>query len=246
MVTVGTHGSARVRAAALTDRGCLHPDNQDRMLVDARGGVFVVADGVGGLADAGSTAQAVVDGLAGGARHVSAPAGPHARESVRAAVRAVVAEVNGWVRAASRYGPGNTGATAALLVLRADVAVVGHLGDCRVYLAHAGTLRRLTDDHALATGELTGFVGMAEPAVPDVSLHVLQPGDRLLLCTDGLPSGVTDGELDGQLDEGVGAVDDLSGACRRLVDRARRGGALDDITVVAVRYGGPHAGGERR
>ena len=68
---------------------------------------------------------------------------------------------------------------------------------------------------------------------PGVPLHELRAGNRLLLCTDGLTSGVDDAAL-GEL---------LSGACdvyrasRALVDAARAGGATDDISVIAVECG---------
>lgn len=213
-----------IRCAARTDAGSHHADNQDRMLADARAGWFVVADGIGGMADAGATAQIVVDELP--ARVL---ARIRAHEDVGRAVLAATAEVNNRVRATARHGPGTTGSTAALLIVQGGSAVVVHLGDSRIYLARYGRLARLTVDHALPSGELTRFVGMPGSAEPDASLHAVLPGDRLLLCTDGL----------------VGALDDehvcrllgsarLDAACRELVSAARAAGAVDDVTVIVV------------
>jgi protein phosphatase len=146
---------------------------------------------------------------------------------------AVAAELNEQVRRTARCGAGNTGAAAALLLVRAGRALAVHLGDSRIYLTRGGRLRRLTKDHALPAGQLTRFVGMNGVVRPGVSLHDLEAGDRMLLCTDGLTGGVDDYRVGALL----ATSSDVHVACRSLVDAARAGGSADDISMIAVEYG---------
>jgi serine/threonine protein phosphatase PrpC len=216
-----------IRCATGTRTGRLHDENEDRAGTDLERGTFVVADGIGGLADAAATADAVVHRFPRLVyEQVEALRGP----DVEAVVTAIVAELNALVRQAARSGPGTTGAATALLLVRDGLALAVHLGDSRIYLARAGQLHRLTEDH-VHDGRLTRFVGMPGEVVPGVSVHEIHPGDRLLLCTDGLTGGVDDEALGALLTGG-----EVDVVCRRLVDAATEGGAVDDITVITVDY----------
>jgi protein phosphatase len=222
-----------IRCATRTRTGRLHAENEDRAGTDVEHGTFVVADGIGGLADAAATADAVVHRFPIQVyEQVDALRGP----DVEAVVTSVVAELNDLVRRAARTGPGTTGAATALLLLRDGLALAVHLGDSRIYLARAGRLVRLTEDH-VRDGRITRFVGMPGDVVPGVSVHEVLPGDRLLLCTDGLTRSVDDEALGVLLTGG-----EVDAVCRRLVDAAAEGGAVDDVTVIAVDYG-PGGGG---
>lgn len=153
--------------AVRTDAECVHDENQDRVRAEPCRGTFVVADGMGGLAD------------------------PDGARSVTGAM----VELNEQVRRTALCGPGTTGAATALLLVRGRAALAVHLGDSRIYHARSGRVARLTRDHALGGGLLTRFVGMGGAVVPGVSRHELRPRDRLRLCTDGLTGGVEDAEL---------------------------------------------------
>ncbi|RKT55174.1 PP2C family protein-serine/threonine phosphatase [Saccharothrix australiensis] len=223
-----------IRCATRTRTGRLHDENQDRLVAHPDSGTFLVVDGMGGLADAAATAQAVVDLLPRGAcARAAASDGPDATRRVTE----VLAELNERVRAGARTGPGTTGAAIALVLVRGGRALVAHLGDSRVYLARDGRVRRLTEDHA-SDGHLTRFVGMPGAVVPGVSVHELAAGDRVLLCTDGLTNSVDDHALGVLLTSAGG----LESACARLVDAAARGGAVDDISVIAVEIGAGWSG----
>ncbi|WP_131785930.1 PP2C family protein-serine/threonine phosphatase [Protofrankia symbiont of Coriaria ruscifolia] len=124
-----------------------------------------------------------------------------------------------------------------MLLVRDGLALLAHLGDSRIYLARDGRLQRLTEDHT-RDGQLTRFVGMPGEVVPGVSVLELRAGDRILLCTDGLTGSVDDQALA----ELLNTTDEVDGACRRLVEAAAAGGAVDDISVIAVEYGVRDAG----
>lgn len=211
-----------------TCAGGVHGENQDRAAADPVRGTFVVADGMGGLADGALTAATVAAHLPA---LVSESVGSLTGAAVVGAVTAAVATLNDRVRRTARHGPGNTGAATALLVVRDGCALAVHLGDSRIYLARRGGLSQLTDDHAAAGGRLTRFVGMDGIVRPGVSVHPLHQGDRLLLCTDGL-SGIGDAAVRDTLTGSRG----LDVACDALVQAARQGGSTDDVTVIAVEY----------
>jgi protein phosphatase len=115
-----------------------------------------------------------------------------------------------------------------------DSAVIGNLGDSRAYLLRDGEIRLVTTDHA---GEfqssITRFVGDPRGVQPDVFVEALRPGDRLLLCSDGLTRHVPDAEI------ATTVWGDLDRAATALVDLAKSRGGEDNITVVlyAVRRG---------
>ncbi|WP_250280884.1 PP2C family protein-serine/threonine phosphatase [Frankia sp. CiP1_Cm_nod2] len=224
-----------IRYAARTRTGHLHSDNQDRLAADVERGTFIVVDGMGGLAEASATAQAVVEQFPRRVRErVTALHGP----DVAQAVTAVAAELNERVRQGARAGPDSTGAAVALLLVRDGLALVVHLGDSRIYLARDGRLRRLTEDHTRG-GQLTRFVGMPGEVVPGVSVTELYACDRILLCTDGLTGSVDDRALA----ELLTTPDGLDGVCGQLVEAATAGGAVDDISVIAIEYDARNARG---
>jgi protein phosphatase len=192
--------------------------------------MFIVVDGMGGLADAAATAQLVVDQLPS---RVCRSVSVLNRPDVAGAVGDAAAEFNERVRSTARCGPGTAGAAAALLLIRDGLALAVHLGDSRIYLARGGRIHRLTDDHS-HDGQLTRFIGMAGDAIPGVSVHELDAGDRMLLCTDGLTGCVSDQELA----EVLRTVDEVDHVCAQLIDVAAAGGAIDDISLIAVEYGG--------
>ena len=144
-----------------------------------------------------------------------------------------------------------TTASAVLIEQRksgALLASIGHVGDSRVYLYRGGELRQLTDDHSWVGEQIRSGVmsdadarrhpwrnvvtraisGGADPEVDVIELQ-LEPGDRLLLCSDGL-SGVVPAEEMGALV----ARESLDEACQALIDAANAAGGPDNITTVLI------------
>jgi serine/threonine protein phosphatase PrpC len=135
--------------------------------------------------------------------------------------------------------------------------IIGHVGDSRAYLLRGGKLKRLTRDHTLGErlsaegmdaetdrllSELRNVLMQALGAnesdwKPDVHDYVLEDGDQLLLCTDGLTGMVDDASIEAILNKNTEAV----AACRRLVDVALDKGGRDNITAIVARYRIPGA-----
>jgi protein phosphatase len=149
----------------------------------------------------------------------------------------------------SLKGMGTTLTVAYSLGLEVFIA---HAGDSRAYLFHEGRVQQVTHDHTyvqrlvdagMLTREaaahhqlrnaLTNVLGGANRSV-DVELDRLHaaPGDRLLLCSDGLTGTMKDEEIAAILERTPSA----SEACRRLVDLALERGAPDNVTVIVARY----------
>jgi protein phosphatase len=230
--------------AWLTDVGRVRSENQDACteLRHASGArLWVVADGMGGH-QGGATASRLALEALGEA---------FAREPRVGAewLRRSLEEANARIYRAAGRSPDlfGMGTTCVALLLSADGAAwVAHVGDSRAYRLRDGELRPLTADHsAVAELERRGLISAAEAAVhprrnellrsigveSDVEVDVapvdVRPGDRLLLCSDGLCGVVPESEIAALLGAGPPAQ-----AARALVDAANARGGPDNVTVV--------------
>ena len=130
-------------------------------------------------------------------------------------------------------------------------ALVAHVGDSRAYLWRDGTLDQITRDHSWVEEQITlgilsedearqhpwrnlvtrALAGAEEPRV-DLTPVSLEPGDRVLLCSDGLSSPLTDAAIAEILARTPpGRPEDL---CRALVDAANEAGGPDNVTVIVI------------
>lgn len=207
-----------------TDVGLLRSGNEDALLVLPEADVLGVADGLGGHA-AGEVASALavaelreaLTGLAG----AEADAVPGALAEALQRAHARVAE-SGQER--ERRGMGTT---AVVLHLRPGRAWVAHVGDSRAYLLSGGRLAQLTRDHE-RLGSLTQALGLGVVR-PDVAELETGPGNRLLLCTDGLTNTTDEDDIAELLATGTPQE-----ATDALVLVALQNGGLDNVTVVVA------------
>lgn len=236
--------SVRVKAAGMTDAGRLRPVNQDYVLIGPNKDIFLVADGMGG-----HTMGEVASRIA--AQYIVAqlqfPAAGGAAESVIEAVRRANSAVY-QINYARDYAPGTgMGTTLAGVWLPAGgEAVIFHVGDCRVYRYRRGELERLTRDHSLHQAWKDGgqlgpeptrnfvlrAIGPWDHVDPEVSVQTLQPGDTLLICSDGLFGMLSDSEIGAILGEADGIS--LERASARLIEAANQRGGRDNISVLLV------------
>ncbi|HEX3152230.1 MAG TPA: protein phosphatase 2C domain-containing protein [Gemmataceae bacterium] len=176
------------------------------------------------------------------------------RSSDAHAERVTVAlrEANTRVFAASQNNQGarGMGCTAEVVLVDGASAVVGHVGDSRVYRMRGGKLVQITRDHTLVgrlvelgqitpaeaevhprRSELHQAIGGRPDVYPDVYAVALEPGDWIIVCSDGLSNQVTLDAMQGVLRDARNA----ERAARRLVNLALFEGALDNVTVAVVR-----------
>ncbi len=241
----------RVIAAGRSDVGRVRDSNEDALLL--RDSVYAVADGMGGhLAGevASATALQPIEELDGRIFQDNAAAVTALSDAVVAANERVsqLAIENPDYR-----GMGTT-LTAALVEGRR--LHVAHVGDSRAYLLRDGHFSQLTDDHTLVqhlvdegqiTREeaarhpqrsvITRAIGVSEEVEVDSMSLELQPGDQVLLCSDGLSGVVEDDEIAGTLLQ----VEEIDAAADALVGLANDAGGPDNITVLLLRYEDPDA-----
>ena len=222
---------------AATDVGRVRKGNEDSFLASPP--TFAVADGMGG-ANGGEVASAMaVEVLRRGAEDPCQSLELLAREADRS------------IRERGRRDPSLRGMGTTLTAVRigGGVARIAHVGDSRAYLLRGGRLRRLTRDHTLVDqlvreGLLTAARAATHPnknvlvnvlgggvslAVDESSVR-LKPGDRLLLCTDGV-TGLVDDRRIAQI---LSTVPDPRHAARALVATANLGGGHDNSTAIVV------------
>ncbi len=232
----------RITHAVLTDPGHKHDENQDRAYIDPKQGLYLVSDG---MAESLSP-QIVVDHLPELLSRALAGIRDLADERAPRCVRWALAEISQQVRREREQRLDMLGATIVLALLRGSKALIAHLGDSRAYLLREGKLERLTRDHSVVqrlvdldwitaeeardrgNGGPTRYAGMPGVGEADVRCLELLPGDRLLLCSDGLTELVPDQELAELLNRELTPPQ----SCERLVAAANRAGGDDNSTVV--------------
>jgi serine/threonine protein phosphatase PrpC len=229
----------RLVIGAATDVGRVREGNEDAYLVDDAMGLVAVADGMGG-----HRAGEVASATALEALRAAITSGRPLRESIQDANEAVFRKS---LTDNSLRGMGTT-LTAGTLA-SGGTLLVGHVGDSRAYLLHDGELKQVTVDHSLVEelvreGRLTADEAAVHPqrsiitralgvdASVDVDVYPVElaPGDRLLLCSDGLTGMVQADEIAATLRR----EDDPTRAATQLVDAANAAGGEDNITVVVV------------
>ncbi|NYJ06645.1 protein phosphatase 2C domain-containing protein [Petropleomorpha daqingensis] len=235
----GRNTMAYLDCAGRTDIGLVRENNEDAIVTGSR--FVAVADGLGGHAG-GEVASRLATEL------VAASFTGGSLDELATAVRAANFAV--WERGSSTAGSEGMGTTLVAAGLVGDgVLGVVHVGDSRAYLVRDGGLQRLTEDHTVAAqmvrdGELTEADAVGHPhrsvltralgVGPDVPLDAVEravvPGDRLVLCSDGLFNHVPDDEL---------AALALSGASPQaavdtLLELGLARGGEDNLSVVVA------------
>jgi protein phosphatase len=233
----------RLEYSGRTDVGKTRANNEDALLVgaDTDDKLFAIADGMGS-----HKAGEVASFLTVAALKKLGP-GDCLKEAIRRADRTILA-----CRGEEEFA--DMGTTVVALRFREEdgyglAAEVAHIGDSRAYLLRAGRLRRLTEDHSLVAelvqkggipsarasdypckNVLTQALGAGDVAVEGTTFHAW-PGDRVVLCSDGLSDAVAEEEIVRVLEAFPG---DPEGAVQGLVGVALEAGGGDNVTVVVV------------
>lgn len=248
----------RITFGAQSDIGRKRAHNEDRYCTDATLGLFAVCDGMGG-SNAGEVASALaIDTIH---RHINeasqqsdrpligpvaaqvAPPTNRLASAVRDANRVIYAQ------AGKRPEWAGMGTTVVAALLTDRLLSFAHVGDSRLYLIRARSIRPLTDDHSwvaeqVRSGLMTeeeaersprrNMVTRAVGVQPEVDVSVgeieLHTGDVLLLCSDGLTRGVGAGAILHSLTR----TDDMSETAQHLISLANDAGGDDNITVVTL------------
>lgn len=232
---------------AHSETGPVRKNNQDSGYASPR--LLVVADGMGGAA-AGDLASAVaIDQFRRVDERAAADRDHTLRgEDMLALLAGAITRANDKIADLVADDPEleGMGTTVSAYLFDGDRLALAHIGDSRAYLMRDGELRRTTHDHSwvqslIDEGKITEEEAATHPhrnlllkvlngqaaTEPDLELVDIEPGDRLLICSDGL-SGLTD-------DESITRAmrrPELTDALDELIDLAHAGGGIDNITIV--------------
>ena len=249
------------QAAGKTDVGCVRANNEDNFGYDERYGIHVVCDGMGGH-EAGEVAsqlavETVIDYFrqAGAARQYPAPLltveGATPRSNALASA-VILANQAVFAAGAAHAAERRMGSTIVAVLTEGDFYSTAHVGDSRIYRVRDHAIEQLTEDHSLVMEQvrrglitreeaehsahqniIVRALGSEDAVQPDVDEHAAQSGDRLLLCSDGLPRHLT-AERILEIMERASAPEE---ACAQLIAAARDGGGEDNITCMIIRAG---------
>ncbi|MCE5247698.1 Stp1/IreP family PP2C-type Ser/Thr phosphatase, partial [bacterium] len=234
------------RIGGKTDVGATREENQDSIdyiqTPDGEWTLLVVCDGMGGHADGKLASSMAVDLI--GRRFTELSAAGDAREALRGAI----VDANAAVYSASRESgqARGMGTTCAALAVRGDEAWIAHVGDSRVYRIRPGVVERMTRDHSAVqrmvdagmitedearrhpeSNVLIRSVGVRETVEPDVrGPEKILPGDRFLLCSDGLWNVVED-----EVVAAMASMYEPQEAVEKLIALANDRGGPDNISV---------------
>lgn len=247
----------RVRYFGHTDVGMKRSHNEDAFLADPALGLFIVCDGVGGRARGEIASREAVDFIWDWFKREQAvlaerAAAGHDAESVGKLcqlMRGAIQNATYMVHSLGELNPEQRGmsTTASAFYVSGSIGVVGQVGDSRVYLARDGRVSQLTEDHTLVNYQLkhglisaeeakksrirnviTRAVGHKDYVEVDTLPIPLFPGDRILLCSDGLHGYLNDQALEQIMSKGV------QQAVLESIRFANEQGGSDNITSLLI------------
>ena len=232
------------KSAAVSHVGKIRANNQDSGYAGQH--LFVVADGMGGHAGGDVASAIAVKRIAETDRQYSSPNDAEfALRSALLAANSLLAET------VFEHGELTGMGTTVSGMLRVDDHVaIAHIGDSRIYLFRNGVLEQITADHTFVqrlvdSGRITAEEAAVHPrrsvlmrvlgdvdASPEIDTTVMKtlPGDRWLICSDGLSSFVTEEKIQAVL----AAIPTAQDAAERLIKESLDQGAPDNVTVVLV------------
>jgi protein phosphatase len=237
-------------SVAISHTGKVRANNQDSGYSGSN--LFAVADGMGGHAGgdvASSLAIARLETLDQPYESTS-----QAERAMRDAITDAAVELSDTVRLRPELA--GMGTTVSALVMVDEYAVIAHIGDSRIYLYRDESLTQITTDHTFVqrlvdSGRITPEEARYHPrrsvlmrvlgdmdSEPEVDTFIMptQPGDRWLLCSDGLSGVVDDAHMAKALSQGLPPGRTADNLLRQALD----GGAPDNVTLVLVDVGGQH------
>lgn len=231
---MGTYGESKI--------GLVRKVNEDSFYISPDEHILAVADGMGGYAGGEIASKTAVEAIAYYFKNFPCNAPEQLEKAVQYANSSIISKT--MIDPALQ----GMGTTVSLVTLAGHRAYWGHVGDSRIYLCRGGTLRQITTDHTIvqmlvAQGKikpeeaanhpqrhvLTRAAGVDESLRVDTGAFDVQPGDRILLCTDGLTSF-----LDGKFltDRVCNYSRSERDSIHDLFEQVYKNGAKDNVTAI--------------
>ncbi len=244
---------------ARSDRGCVRENNEDSYRTAQDIGLYVLSDGMGGMACGEVASRLAVDTIIEHCRELEAnPALPihggripgvsdtsnRLASAVRLANRAV------YESSRQSVGEQRMGATVVAVCFADHRVSVAHVGDSRAYRLRGGQIEQLTQDHSFVAEQvrcgrmteqeagnsqlqnvLVRALGIDSSVEVSVGEELVIDGDTVLLCSDGLTRELSDGQIAALLMEGG----DAQRVASRLIEMAKQAGGGDNISAIVLR-----------
>ena len=246
----------RRTGTGLTDVGRKRQSNEDAFFFDDRLGLYIVGDGMGGHAAGEVASQEAVETVYGmvkrGIANLHELADPLVEDDVRAASRLMESAIQAatymvFSMAEMDRGKTGMGTTLSCLLVLGEYCVTAQVGDSRIYKVNGNTVEQLTEDHTLIAWQLkqglitpqeakksphrnviTRAVGNRDYVQVDTGVVKLRPGDRFLLCSDGLHGYLRDPDIAPIVRAGG------EDAVKKFIALANERGGKDNITAILV------------
>lgn len=232
----------KISAFGLTDKGRVRAQNEDSLYVDTDNNIYAVADGLGGLPKGN-----VASGIAVQKLEEAVKARPKSRLNYQELFNSINKVI---------YEEGQTinkeigiGTTLSCLQIEGNKIYIGHVGDCSTFLFRNNELYQLTTDHTmeeeirarLKPGEdtyipeyfahtLTRCLGQSGSVEADEEVYDVQPGDRIVICSDGLPKCMEPEEI---MAKTVDALEPEK-LVKTLINISNERGSPDNVTSIAI------------
>jgi serine/threonine protein phosphatase PrpC len=242
MATVATH---RIEAAGLSDVGRRRSNNEDQMGFDEEAGIFAVCDGMGGMAAGEVASSRTVEVLLKTFREVGADPLPLEQRLQRAIVAANDAV---WTMAQQDAALSGMGTTLVAACTHGSTLLIANVGDSRAYFLRGNACVQVTEDHSCVAEHekrggagavpasmrqmITRAMGVESSVRADYYVAELEPGDRVLLATDGLTRYMDAAELARR----IPLDGDLHLCCKQLIAAAYEQGGEDNVTCLLLRF----------
>lgn len=239
----------KFNAWAKTDVGLKRSSNEDSILIDEKLGLFIVADGMGGH-EGGEVASSIAVKTA---KDVIQNQNYQKNISTENLIRRAFDEASQRIFHKSHVESPELmgmGTTMILALLKGDRLYFGNVGDSRAYLYRKPKLWQISEDHSLVNEQIkagviqeedsenvvgknviTRSVGFEKNVQPDVFVRSVQPGENILLCSDGLSGMVPDRQIAQLLADTAPAK-----VVPKAIQAAKKGGGDDNISVIFIQF----------
>lgn len=246
----------KIESYGMSNVGMKRSHNEDHYLMNDELQLYVVADGMGGHLGgefaskmAVATVEEVIQRLSGPeATVIHGLNGDHVTLAEK--LRFAIQEAGRRIYEQSLYDETlkGMGTTTVASWVEDGKAYVANVGDSRAYFIRGGKIQQITEDHSLVNEQIragilsasdakghrlkniiTRSVGYQEDVDPDIKSQELKPGDKIVMCSDGLSNLVEDKEI-----LNLVSASPLKEACQNLISLANERGGDDNITVVIL------------
>ncbi len=241
--------ATKLRCAGDSHVGMVRQNNEDRLHLDPGRGIFMVIDGIGGQAAGEKAAEIALSSVRARLERQTGTAADRIREAIAVANNEIVRQ------AAANAEWRGMACVLTVAVVEDGRAVIGHVGDSRLYKIRGGEIRKITHDHSPVgeredSGQVSEAEAMRHPRRNEVYRDVgsqehapddadfievanigFEPDSALVLCSDGLSDQVTSAEILGAV---MGSAGNPEGAVAALIGAANRAGGKDNVTVAVV------------